>query len=145
MATRINPVNRGLWSWQTLVIYLISKNSPAVSPWGWGERETRWVGSIYLWSLISGAPVAWCVAGADWAHHSWDAVCFSKCVKAVDASQPPQPPTLPYPPTNPTPTPWSHVLATRGWVSGLLLLQRWEKVKLYASSNKHGDRKNRSE
>ena len=48
----------------------------------------RWGSVCYLWSLISGAPVAWCVAGADWVQCSWDAASFFSVLKPSDASQP---------------------------------------------------------
>lgn len=90
-------------------IYLFSKNSPAVSTWGDAG------GVFVICGHWSAAPQLHDVRLRLIRCTAAEMLSVAECVKPLDASQ-----TLP-----PLPPPSSHVLATRGWVSGQLL-QWWE-------------------
>lgn len=128
-----------LWSWWTLVIpaifiYLFSKNSPAVSPWGYASGECL----LFVVTDQRRPSCAMCDRG-------WlGAVQLRCCVVFLGGCvlNHWMPPSHSLSTPCPSPPPPAHVPATRGWVDGQLL-QWWDWVKLQTSSNKHRDRKNK--
>lgn len=127
MTAQFHLMNHRLWSRRTLCyfsplvfIYLFSKNNPAVSPWGDANGECLFV--------VTDQRRPSCVmCGWGWLGAAWWRCCLSfECV--LSHRMPPSKLPLPFA--------RSHVLATRGWVSGQLL-QQWQWVQLQTSSNKY--------